>query len=735
MSTRRSRISPPSRSRFPIFRGTTYQTLEARQLLATYVVDSIADDNSGAVNGQLTLREAVIASSSNSAFGDAAAGGAAGDVIRFSASLAGQTITLTNGELNITDDLVIQGGMNAITVSGGGTSRVFDIDTGDTVRFLNFTISDGNSVQGGGFHSSNSGRVIVDGMTFEDNIATGAGGGAIYNVNADLFITNSVFRNNQASGSSGTGGALHTVSGDSSLSGVTMQSNSADQAGGAIEIIAGRMFIFNSTLGGAGALGNVAGPGGSANPGNGGALHVTGSSGTEVYLNGSTVTGNTAARDGGGLWNQTGSKMVVRGNSVVSNNVAAGNSATQGGGGIFNNGGTLNVLSSTVSGNSASGTSGSGGGLFSTGGNVFVNLSTLSGNSANRAGGAIEVVNGVTFVRDSTLGGNGIGDGNIAGPGGSAAPGNGGAVHVSGGSSTFVIEGTTVEGNTAAREGGGLWNQAGSLMIVRGGSTVSGNITAGASTGGGGLFNNGGKLVLNAITVSSNEATGAGSLGGGLLQVAGGYTLDTNSQFDSNTAVFGGGGLAASAGYLGLSGSTISGNMTGDMLNSAASVGGGLHVDGTASAVLSDVDVNNNSAATSGGGAFVGVDAFMRAEAASGFTANQARAAVSSGGGVFTNGTLRIIDSAFSTNSAGQSGGGIHVSSTGNARLTNTDVLSNNGGANGGGVFNGNVFFAEDSSISLNLVTNDGGGIFTSAGATTTLNNTDVTGNLPNNQN
>lgn len=735
MPVRRNLKSLMSRNRLARPRAAAYESLEPRQLLATFIVDSIADDNSGAVNGQLTLREAVIAASTNSAFGDAAAGAASGDVIRFAAGLAGQTITLVNGELDITDDLVIQGGTNAITVSGGGASRVFDVDTSDIVRFLNFTVSDGLSLQGGAISSAGGGRVIVNAMTLEDNVATGIGGGAIYNVNSDLFITDSIFRNNDATGGSGSGGAYLTVAGNSSLSNVTMQSNSSNRAGGAIEIIDGTMFIFNSTLGGAGALGNVAGPAGSANPGNGGALHVTGGGGTEVYVSGTTVTGNYAAREGGGLWNQAGSKLVVRGNSNVSFNVAAGNNATNGGGGIFNNGGTVNVISSAVSGNQATGTGGSGGGLFSTGGNVFVNLATMAGNSANRAGGAIEVVNGVTFVRDSTLGGNGMGEGNIAGPGGGAAPGNGGAVHVSGGSSTFVVEGTTVEGNIAAREGGGLWNQAVSLMIVRNGSTVTANVAQGASTGGGGIFNNGGRLVLNAITVSSNEATGADSLGGGVLQVAGGFTLDTSSQFTGNTAVLGGGGIAATAGYLGLSGSTVTTNFTGDVMNSAPSVGGGLDLDGTASAVLSNVDVTSNSAATSGGGAFVGSDAYMRVEAGGSFSMNQARAAISSGGGVFVDGSLRAIDSAFSSNSAGQSGGGVHVSASGTAHLTSVDVLSNSGGANGGGIFNGNGLFAEDSTISLNIVTSDGGGIFTSANAITTLANTAVTGNLPNNQN
>ena len=81
--------------------------LERRNLLATFVVNSAVDDGTGAVDGLISLREAIIAANTNEAFGDAQAGDADGDRIVFSTEIAGLSQTLLNGELEITDDLVI----------------------------------------------------------------------------------------------------------------------------------------------------------------------------------------------------------------------------------------------------------------------------------------------------------------------------------------------------------------------------------------------------------------------------------------------------------------------------------------------------------------------------------------------------------------------------------------------------------------------------------------------------
>src|SRR5262245_36572639 len=72
------RASSPRRPRF--------ETLESRQMLTTFVVNyagDVAETGAGS-DGKLTLREALIASNTNAAYGDAAAGSSSvDDVIKF----------------------------------------------------------------------------------------------------------------------------------------------------------------------------------------------------------------------------------------------------------------------------------------------------------------------------------------------------------------------------------------------------------------------------------------------------------------------------------------------------------------------------------------------------------------------------------------------------------------------------------------------------------------------------
>src|SRR5262249_24201973 len=84
----------------------TVDVLEDRYVPSPLTVASALDDGSAG-----TLRAQVAAA-------------AAGDVIVFDPSLNGQTITLTQGEINIAQDLVIQGpGAGQLTISGNNASR------------------------------------------------------------------------------------------------------------------------------------------------------------------------------------------------------------------------------------------------------------------------------------------------------------------------------------------------------------------------------------------------------------------------------------------------------------------------------------------------------------------------------------------------------------------------------------------------------------------------------------
>jgi nitrous oxidase accessory protein NosD len=84
-----------------------------------------------------------------------------------------------------------------------------------------------------------------------------------------------------------------------------------------------------------------------------------------------TITGGTALR-GGGIANN--------GTVTLHSSTVSGNTAALDGGGIDNNGGTVRLLSSTVSGNTAGG---SGGGIYNNGGTVSLENSSVSGNIPN----------------------------------------------------------------------------------------------------------------------------------------------------------------------------------------------------------------------------------------------------------------------------------------------------------------------------------------------------------------
>jgi len=85
------------------------------------------------------------------------AAAAAGDTIKFDTSPGHVTspITLKSGELNIAKNLTIEGpGAGLLAVSGGGKSRVFEVDKGITASFSGLTITGGSAANGAGLKTS-----------------------------------------------------------------------------------------------------------------------------------------------------------------------------------------------------------------------------------------------------------------------------------------------------------------------------------------------------------------------------------------------------------------------------------------------------------------------------------------------------------------------------------------------------------------------------------------------------
>ena len=144
---------------------------------------------------------------------DLLAGAHPGDMIQFDHHLAGQTITLTSGELVIDKSLDIEGlGADQLAVSGNHASRVFAISGGVTVTIAGLTITDGRVVgdKRGGILNVGSTLTLAHDV-LSDNEALGATGsdprgGAISNLSgAHLTVTDSLFAHNQVIGGLGDG--------------------------------------------------------------------------------------------------------------------------------------------------------------------------------------------------------------------------------------------------------------------------------------------------------------------------------------------------------------------------------------------------------------------------------------------------------------------------------------------------------------------------------------------------
>jgi predicted outer membrane repeat protein len=152
------------------------------------------------------------------------------DTIVFAPSLGGQTITLSSGELLITDSgLTIKGpGANLLAVSGGHTSRVFEVAANVKATISGLTISNGVSDDGGAI--LNGGVLTLTGCTVSGNSAL-LDGGAIYN-NGVLTLTGCTVSGNSAADSGG--GIYNPFATNLTLSGCILSNNTAQVDGGAL---------------------------------------------------------------------------------------------------------------------------------------------------------------------------------------------------------------------------------------------------------------------------------------------------------------------------------------------------------------------------------------------------------------------------------------------------------------------------------------------------------------------
>ena len=301
------------------------------------------------------------------------------------------------------------------------------------------------------------------------------------------------------------------------------------------------------------------------------------------------------------------------------------------GSGVYVNGGILNLYSGQIT--QSYGQKGTG------------------SNESNKYGGGVYVNNGGTFnMYGGTITKN---DANY-----------GGGVYVKSG--TFNMYGGTIENNTGSMGynklsfgGAGVYVEASGNFIMNNDASVTENTIGYGSTGGAGVYVNGGTFEMHDnASVTGNKAHNSnsnGSCGGGVYVNSGTFTMNGNASVTGNKATL---GTLNGAGVYVLGGGTFT-------MNDKASVSG-----------------NGNEANTTyGGGVYVNGGTFTMNNSAS-ITGNKANNKNTYGGGVYvsgTNGTFTMNGNASITGNKANQGGGVYASAGKFNMNTNARITGNTG--------------------------------------------------------
>ncbi|ELP33000.1 protein containing Cadherin domain protein [Rhodopirellula baltica SWK14] len=311
--------------------------------LATITVTTWLDESNN--NGETSLREAITQANA----------GAGGDTIVFSASLDTPTVfRLTRqqteddansyGDFDILKDVTIVGhGMNITIIDAGDLSRIFDVHGGT------LTLSD-VTLQGGNASGDMGGAIRVEAPSAGLNLQralltsnTATEGGAIGSKGTIELTDVAIIGNGGVNGyATNTGGGI-TNRGAATLNRVTLSGN--------VATVGGAIFVESSA--------------------------------TSLSLTNVTVSGNTGANAGGGLYTKVNAEIIHSTFTLNTSNI---------GGGIFVEAGTTTVANSIVSGNTATSSNPDVHGTFaSNGGNLIGNVGSVTDFSGDLIGANVDL--------------------------------------------------------------------------------------------------------------------------------------------------------------------------------------------------------------------------------------------------------------------------------------------------------------------------------------------------------
>jgi CSLREA domain-containing protein len=247
--------------------------------------------------------------------------------------------------------------------------------------------------------------------------------------------------------------------------------------------------------------------------------------------------------------------------------------------------------------------------------------------------------------------------------------------------------------------GGGIYN-FGTLEISR--SVVHFNTLIGDIAYGGGIAS-GGTLLLGESVISDNEVVGGNTGSGGGIYNFGRLDVDLSLIEGNATSgtFFEGGGITnnGEGAMVLLRRTTLRDNFT--------RYGGGIY-NNNGRLVVTESLIHENTAEASGGG--INNNNGTVEVHQSTIRDNES----TGGGGIFNTGSLDVVWSEVSGNSAlaeYAAGGGLYNNSSANARLI-TSTLSENISMAGGGLYNAGSLFLVNSTLSLNNAYDNAGGIY-----------------------
>ena len=348
-------------------------------------------------DGKLSLREAVAKANAT----------VAPDTIVFAADIAGMTLTLTQGELQVTQDLAIDGDQdnndNAVTIDGNANGRILRTSrVGTNLTLENLVLTAGRATERG-VGGANGGAIFIGGGSLAmarcivSNSKTdyyGQGGGIFGEPGSRLSIlTSSIVGNHAYAG--GKGGAIAGYELTVTIRGSRISENISSTDGGGLSLVSSLLVVEDSTVSGNSAKG-------AGHYEMGGGIRVIDST---TYIAGSTIAGNTATYGGAGL-------HINGGHTVISDSTIAANRTDEYrvAGGVYVEDSLLVIRNSTITGNGIH----HGGGIVANSARLDLTNSIVAGNRADPGAGPAPPDPDISGVIDFSNGHNVFGS-NVAG--------------------------------------------------------------------------------------------------------------------------------------------------------------------------------------------------------------------------------------------------------------------------------------------------------------------------------